>query len=156
MPWVIHKKVHFSESWNEQHHLLIMEEMGGSDRWADRFVAQHIAVFYYWTVVVAYMYNPTFAYNLNQAVEEEAYASYAGFVESNETFLKSQPAPTAAKKYYTGKDLYLFDAMHLQAARGGPTRRPKMDTLYDAIVAIRDDELEHVKTMAYLQDDASR
>merc|ERR1712232_1287498 len=105
-------KVHFSESWNEQHHLLIMEEMGGSDRWTDRFAAQHIAVIYYWIVIALYMYNPTLAYNLNQAVEEEAYTTYSNFVRENEEFLKSQPAPMAARKYYTGEDLYLFDAMH--------------------------------------------
>jgi ubiquinol oxidase len=152
-----HITVHFSQSWNEQHHLLIMEEMGGNERWADRFVAQHIAVFYYWTVIALYMYNPTVAYNLNQAVEEEAYSTYANFVEKNGGFLQTQPAPLAAKKYYTGNDLYLFDAMHFDSAgRGEQARRPKMETLYDAFVAVRDDELEHVKTMAYLQDDACR
>jgi ubiquinol oxidase len=152
-----HLTVHFSQSWNEQHHLLIMEEMGGNERWADRFVAQHIAVFYYWTVVALYMHNPTLAYNLNQAVEEEAYSTYANFVEENGSFLQAQPAPLAATKYYTGNDLYLFDAMHFDSAGGGEqARRPKMDTLYDAFVAVRDDELEHVKTMAYLQDDACR
>lgn len=38
-------KLHFTESWNEMHHLLIMEELGGNERWADRFVAQHAAFF---------------------------------------------------------------------------------------------------------------
>jgi hypothetical protein len=40
--------VHFAEEWNELHHLLIMESMGGNKRWRDRFLAQHAAVFYYW------------------------------------------------------------------------------------------------------------
>jgi hypothetical protein len=66
-------KMHFAESWNELHHLLIMEELGGSDQWFDRFIAQRAAFFYYWLVVAAYMANPSFAYNLNQAVEEHAY-----------------------------------------------------------------------------------
>lgn len=147
-------KVHFSESWNEQHHLLIMEEMGGSDRWVDRFVAQHVAVFYYWLVLGLYIYNPTLAYNLNQAVEEEAYGTYSAFVEENEEFLQSQPAPIAAKNYYTGDDMYLYDAMHFGEGGKGEIRRPKMETLYDAFTAVRDDELEHVKTMAYLQENA--
>ena len=148
-------KVHFSESWNEQHHLLIMEELGGSDRWTDRFVAQHVAFFYYWIVVALYLVNPTFAYNLNQAVEEEAYQTYDNFIENNKEFLESQPAPEVAKKYYLGEDLYLFDAMHYDAnGNRGTPRRPKMETLLDAFTAIRDDELEHVKTMAYLQEDS--
>jgi len=149
-------KVHFSESWNEQHHLLIMEEMGGNERWTDRFVSQHIAFFYYWIVVGLYLYNPTLAYNINQAVEEEAYMTYSNFLEEHEEFLKSQPAPTAAKEYYTGSDLYMFDAMHFDEHGGREIRRPKMETLYDAFSAVRDDELEHVKTMVYMQDDACR
>jgi ubiquinol oxidase len=28
-------KVHFAESWNELHHLLIMEELGGDKMWID-------------------------------------------------------------------------------------------------------------------------
>jgi ubiquinol oxidase len=44
-------KIHFAESWNEMHHLLIMEELGGSTLFKDRFVAQHTAVIYYWIVV---------------------------------------------------------------------------------------------------------
>lgn len=38
-------KVHFCESWNELHHLLIMEELGGNKRYIDRFLAQHVAFF---------------------------------------------------------------------------------------------------------------
>ena len=131
-----------------------MEEMGGSDRWIDRFIAQHIAVFYYWIVITLYMYNPTLAYNLNQAVEEEAFTTYSKFIEEHEEYLRSQPAPMAAKKYYTGNDLYLFDAMHFDEQGQRDIRRPKMETLLDAFSAVRDDEWEHVKTMAYLQDDA--
>ncbi len=59
-------KVHFCESWNELHHLLIMEELGGHKRFVDRFVAQHAAFFYYWFVVFFYIANPVFAYNLNE------------------------------------------------------------------------------------------
>lgn len=59
-------KVHFCESWNELHHLLIMEELGGHERFVDRFVAQHTAFFYYWFVTFCYVSNPAFAYNLNE------------------------------------------------------------------------------------------
>lgn len=145
-------KMHFAESWNELHHLLIMEELGGSDRWFDRFIAQHAAVFYYWMVVAAYMANPSFAYNLNQAVEEHAYETYAKFITVNEEYLKTLPATEVAKEYYRDGDLYMFDQMHA-TAKMTEIRRPKCDTLYDVFCNIRDDEMEHVKTMAYLQEE---
>ena len=145
-------KMHFAESWNELHHLLIMEDLGGGDRWFDRFIAQHAAFFYYWVVVACYMANPSFAYNLNQAVEEHAYETYQTFIETNEDYLKTLPAPDIAKEYYRDGDLYMFDEMHASKANT-EIRRPKCDTLYDVFCAIRDDELEHVKTMEFLQED---
>jgi ubiquinol oxidase len=164
-------KIHFSESWNELHHLLIMESLGGNDQWQDRFVAQHIAVFYYWIVVTLYLYNPTLAYNLNQAVEEEAYATYDKFLQTHQDELQQLPAPAIAIKYYTSNDLYLFDAMHTSTSpkvTDGMTtgshdvskenveeqkrrRRPDIQSLYDVFVAIRDDEMEHAKTMKHFQ-----
>merc|ERR1740139_974743 len=81
-------KIHFAESWNELHHLLIMESLGGNEKWGDRFVAQHIAFGYYWAAVFLYMFNPTMAYNLNEAVEEHAFLTYDGFLKENEEKLK--------------------------------------------------------------------
>ena len=46
------KRVHFAEEWNEFHHLLIMESLGGDQKWLDRFMAQHAAVIYYWILVI--------------------------------------------------------------------------------------------------------
>lgn len=147
-------KIHFAESWNEMHHLLIMEELGGHDRWADRWVAQHVAFGWYWVVVALYLYNPTHAYHLNQMVEEEAYETYDKFITQNQEYLQQQPAPHAAVTYYTGNDLALFDAMHHQVVQdptSTPRRRPRCDTLLDCFVNIRDDEAEHAKTMAFFQ-----
>jgi len=157
-------KVHFCESWNEMHHLLIMEELGGNAQYIDRLVAQHCAFFYYWFVVVCYMSNPTLAYNLNQAVEEHACETYEHFLSDFEEELKSKDAPKIAIEYYKEGNMHLFDEMHTCSDPGGygdtpivlnedgiPRRRPKMDTLYDAFSAIRDDEAEHAKTMEYLQ-----
>ena len=145
-------KVHFAESWNELHHLLIMEELGGNDRWVDRWVAQHVAVGYYWLVVALYMYNPTHAYHLNQMVEEEAFDTYDKFITENRAYLQHQLAPTSAVQYYTGQDLYLFDAMHHEEEGSSKVaRRPPCKTLLDCFANIRDDEQEHVKTMAYFQ-----
>jgi len=143
-------KIHFAESWNEMHHLLIMEELGGADKFMDRFLAQHVAVVYYWIVAFLYVWNPTMAYNLNQAVEEHAFSTYDQFIKENPDELKKYPAPSVAKEYYRDGDLYMFD--EFQTGTCEP-RRPKMVTLYDCFVAIRDDEAEHVKTMVHLQQD---
>lgn len=142
-------KVHFAESWNELHHLLIMEELGGGDRWIDRFLSRHVALLYYWIIVVLYVVNPSSAYHFMEMVEEHAYASYDEFLTSEEAFLKSQPAPQVAVSYYRDGDLYMFD--EFQTAQPPAERRPNVDTLYDVFVAIRDDEMEHVKTMVACQ-----
>jgi ubiquinol oxidase len=151
-------KLHFAESWNELHHLLIMEELGGSELWRDRFVAQHIAVAYFWMVFGMYLFNPTLAYNLNQHVEEHAYATYDKYAKDNEEYLKQQPAPQIAIEYYTNpNNVYMFD--EFQSHNFGdchpPRRRPVINNLYDVFMAVRDDELEHVKTMTALQQDVS-
>uniref|UniRef100_A0A7S1ZCP0 Ubiquinol oxidase (non-electrogenic) n=1 Tax=Ditylum brightwellii TaxID=49249 RepID=A0A7S1ZCP0_9STRA len=143
-------KIHFAEEWNELHHLLIMEELGGADKWIDRFIAQHIAVAYYWIVLAMYFYNPTLAYNLNQAVEEHAYATYDQFLNKYSAGLKEQPAPQVALDYYRDGDLYMFDEFQTDTCE---SRRPVINNLYDVFVAIRDDEAEHVKTMKLLQAD---
>ncbi|KAI9077806.1 hypothetical protein K1719_040292 [Acacia pycnantha] len=40
------------------HHLLIMEELGGNSWWFDRFLAQHIAIVYYFMTVLMYVISP--------------------------------------------------------------------------------------------------
>ncbi|KAL9266878.1 Ubiquinol oxidase 4, chloroplastic/chromoplastic-like protein [Drosera capensis] len=119
-------KVHFAESWNEMHHLLIMEELGGNSLWFDRFLSQHIAVFYYFMIVFMYAISPRMAYEL-----------------------KKLPAPEIAVQYYTGDDMYLFD--EFQTSRAPCSRRPKIENLYDVFLNIRDDEAEHCKTMKACQ-----
>lgn len=135
-------KIHFLQTWNEQHHLLIMEELNGNKRWADRFLAQHLAVGYYFLALAFYVFNPTFAYNFNQAVEEEAYATYCNFLSTHEEFLKEQPAPQVAKQYYLEDELFT----ELRP-------RPTIQTLYDTFCAIRDDEAEHAETMVAMQNE---
>ena len=54
----------------------------------------------------------------------------------------------ASIDYYSGDDLYMFDEFQTGSCE---VRRPKIDNLYDVFAAIRDDEAEHVKTMAALQ-----
>lgn len=140
-------KLHFAESWNEMHHLLIMEELGGNIHFFDRFVAQHIAFFYYAIVAFLYLLNPVEAYNLNEGVEEHAYSTYDTYLKENEDTLKKLSAPKAAIDYYINGDFWLFDEFQTDCK----LRRPKIENLYDVFVAIRDDELAHVNTMKMLQ-----
>lgn len=141
-------QIHFAEDWNEMHHLLIMESLGGADKWLDRFLAQHVAFGYYLIVLGLYFWNPTMAYNLNERIEEHSYETYDHFLKVHEDELKRKPAPQVAKEYYRDGDLYMFDEFQTGTCH---TRRPKIENLYDVFVAIRDDEAEHVKTMAALQ-----
>ena len=142
-------KVHFAESWNELHHLLIMEELGGSQRWIDRFLARHVALLYYWIIVVLYLFSPGAAYNFMEMVEGHAYHTYDQFLQTNEAELKTQPAPQIAINYYRDGDLYMFD--EFQTGQALAQRRPPVNNLYDVFVNIRDDEAEHVKTMVACQ-----
>ncbi|XP_015959033.1 ubiquinol oxidase 4, chloroplastic/chromoplastic [Arachis duranensis] len=142
-------KVHFAESWNEMHHLLIMEELGGNAWWFDRFLAQHIAIFYYIMTVFMYAISPRMAYHFSECVESHAFETYDKFIKAQGEDLKKLPAPEVAVNYYTGGDLYLFD--EFQTSRIPNTRRPKIENLYDVFVNIRDDEAEHCKTMKACQ-----
>ncbi|WP_250126387.1 alternative oxidase [Chroococcidiopsis sp. CCMEE 29] len=147
-------KVHFAESWNELHHLLIAESLGGSRYWIDRFVAHTGAFVYYWIIVLVYIFSPRSAYNFMQQVEEHAYHTYDAFLKEHGEELKTLPAPEIAIKYYREGDLYMFD--EFQTTHPPQERRPIIQNLYDVFVAIRDDELEHVKTMIACQQPDSQ
>jgi ubiquinol oxidase len=142
-------KIHFSESWNELHHLLIMESLGGSSFWGDRLLARATALIYYWIIILVYMVSSKSAYNFMELVEGHAYASYDKFLNAEAESLKQQPAPDVALQYYRDGDLYMFD--EFQTAHAAASRRPVINNLYDVFVAIRDDEMEHVKTMVACQ-----
>ncbi|CAA0817954.1 E3 ubiquitin-protein ligase COP1 [Striga hermonthica] len=118
-------KVHFAESWNEMHHLLIMEELGGNSWWVDRFLAQHIAIFYYFMTAFMYALSPRMAYHFSECVESHAFETYDKFIKTQKDELKKVPAPVVAVKYYTEGDLYLFD--EFQTSRPPNSRRPKID-----------------------------
>ncbi|XP_024985519.1 ubiquinol oxidase 4, chloroplastic/chromoplastic [Cynara cardunculus var. scolymus] len=142
-------KVHFAESWNEMHHLLIMEELGGNAWWFDRFLAQHIAIFYYFMTAFMYTLSPRMAYHFSECVESHAFETYDKFIKAKGDELKKLPPSKVAVKYYTEGDLYLFD--EFQTARLPNTRRPIIENLYDVFMNIRDDEAEHCKTMKACQ-----
>ncbi len=143
-------KVHFAQAWNEHHHLLIMESLGGNRRFIDRFLARFTALIYYWAIVFLYMLSPRHAYYFSQLIEEHAYHTYDNFVHRNAAKLKELPAPIVAINYYRDGDLYMFD--EFQTSRPPCDRRPIINNLYDVFVCIRDDEAEHVTTMIACQD----
>lgn len=143
-------KIHFAESWNELHHLLIMESLGGNKNWLDQLLAKSAAIVYYWVIVAIYIANPKAAYHFMQLVEEHAYHTYNDFLQDQGEYLKLQPAPQVAINYYRDGDLYLFD--EFQTTQPVASRRPQLNNLYDVFVAIRDDEAEHVKTMTACQN----
>ena len=149
------RRVHVGEEWNEAHHLLVMEAMGGDKRWRDRFLAQHAAVAYYWALVFLYFLSPSWSYKFSEMLETHAVGAYRQFVAENEDALSRLPAPDVAVLYYKEGDLYLFDAEGdvVRGAVGGQPRRPPCDTMLDVFKNILADELEHVKTMALCQDE---
>jgi ubiquinol oxidase len=146
-------KVHFAETWNELHHLLIMESLGGDRQWIDRAIAQHIGVAYYWVVVLLYMLSPKYAYYLMELIENHAYHTYDDYLTTHEAELKTQPAPQVAINYYRDGDLYMFEETQTTKPE---FRRPSVNNLYEVFVNIRDDECEHVKTMEALQKPEAR
>lgn len=146
--------MHFAEEWNELHHLLIMESMGGDKRWVDRFLGQHAAVFYYWVLVLVFFASPSWSYKFSEMLETHAVSTYGEFIRENAEVLAALPAPDIARAYYRDGDLYMFDAdSHLvRSAVGGDPRRAPVNTMLDVFNHILADELEHVKTMALCQD----
>jgi len=143
------REVHAAEEDNESHHLMIMEALGGDLVWLDRFLAQHGAIAYYWMLVGFFFVDPKFSYNFSRLLEMHAVDTYGEFVDANEEFLKTIPAPPVAVEYYRSDNVYMFDKFQTsqQALPPEQWRRPPCSTLYDVFSNIRDDEWEHVKTM---------
>mmetsp|Transcript_3482 Transcript_3482/g.13469 ORF Transcript_3482/g.13469 Transcript_3482/m.13469 type:complete len:255 (+) Transcript_3482:767-1531(+) len=144
------RKVHGAEEYNELHHLLIMEALGGNARWSDRFLGYHVAVAYYWLLIGVYFFSPRLAYQFMELLEAHAVDTYGTFVRENRERLKALPPPTVARSYYASDDLYYFDDFQVSTPPGA--RRPPCDTLLDVFQNICEDEAEHVKTMRACQD----
>jgi len=122
-------ETHFAQTMNEYHHLLIMEDLGGDERFADRFFAQHTAFAYYWLTCLLYLVSPRMAYNLSEQVEEHAYHTYDEFLKQNERLLNIQKPTVTASTYYDD-----------------------VKNMYDVFLNIRNDEGDHVKTMQDCQN----
>jgi len=144
------RKVHNAEEWNELHHLLIMEALGGNAQWSDRFLGYHVAFAYYWFLLGVYLCSPRIAYQFMELLEAHAVDTYSTFVKENRERLSQLPPPAVARSYYAEGDLYYFDDFQVDRKPG--SRRPACDSLLDVFENIAIDEGEHVKTMRACQD----
>jgi ubiquinol oxidase len=148
-------RTHYAEADNELHHLLIMESLGGNSSAIDRTVAQTMAFFYYWYVIVIFSVSEPAAYHLSELIEDHAYDTYNGYLTNYEEALKSKPVPAIARKYYEEDNPFLFDLFCTvknkdETTGDFSTRRPKLESLYDVFANVRDDEREHWKTLCNL------
>ena len=147
-------RTHYAEADNELHHLLIMESLGGNSSVVDRTLAQTMAFGYYWYVTVVYAFSEQAAYHLSELIEDHAFNTYNTFLEINEEKLKSMPVPSIASKYYEQENPFLFDLFcTVKEPDTEPfaiANRPKLESLYDVFVNIRNDEREHWKTLCNL------
>jgi len=147
-------RTHYAEADNELHHLLIMESLGGNSSFIDRTIAQTMAFGYYWYVVAVYSISEQAAYHLSELIEDHAYETYDKFLNDYAEMLKTKPVPPIAKKYYVDDNPFLFDLFctvkDMDEEGKFSTRRPKLDSLYDVFVNVRDDEREHWKTLCNL------
>lgn len=147
-------RTHYAESDNELHHLLIMEELGGNSNLFDRTLAQTMAFFYYWYVVIIYSWSEPAAYHLSELIEDHAFETYSNYLTEHEDMLKSRPVPQIAQKYYVEDNPFLFDLFctvkDVDEDGNFSARRPQLSSLYDVFVNIRDDEKEHWKTLCNL------
>jgi len=141
-------RLHYAEADNELHHLLIMESLGGNGAFADRFVAAHLAFFYFFYCVGLYLVHPRAAYHLSELIEEHAYHTYDDYVREHAAELKSQPVPDVAKRYYEGEDA-MRSILDEEATAGKRLKQQprRLASLYDVFIRVRDDEAAHWKTL---------
>ena len=117
--------------------------LGGNSNPVDRILAQTMAFAYYWYVIVVYFVSEQAAYHLSELIEDHAYETYDGFVTNHGDRLKKMPVPAIANKYYEKDNPFLFDLFCTVKEAGADgtysARRPKLESLYDVFVNVRDD-----------------
>jgi hypothetical protein len=77
--------------------------------------------------------------------------------QENADELKGQPVPAIARKYYEEDNPFLFDLMYTSTppTTGKEGGRPKLESLYDVFVCVRDDEKGHWVTLCNLVQSGS-
>lgn len=136
------KLLHIVEELNECHHLRVMELLGGGRRWRDRFLARHVALVYYLTLLLLFMVSPKEAYLTSELLESHAVFTYKQFLEENEALLKGIQAPAECKGYYEENQLYRDSIL-------SNPRDP--NTLYDVFWNILHDEECHSDVMRVMR-----
>eukprot|EP00168_Porphyra_purpurea_P009624 TRINITY_DN2356_c0_g1_i4.p1 TRINITY_DN2356_c0_g1~~TRINITY_DN2356_c0_g1_i4.p1 ORF type:complete len:352 (+),score=88.53 TRINITY_DN2356_c0_g1_i4:347-1402(+) len=142
-------RAHFAEADNEAMHTQVMEGLGGGSAWLDRFIAQHVALVYFWLGVVIFAASPAAAYDFNRRVEEHAFHTYDDFLASGDADAwKDVPAPAVAAEYYARVDCLSAEGLAVEAdsAEGAELCAPVV-SLYDVFVRIRDDEAHHAVSL---------
>lgn len=143
-------RAHFAEADNEAMHTQVMEDLGGGTAWVDRFIAQHVALIYFWLGVVIFAASPAAAYDFNRRVEEHAFHTYDDFLRSGAADAwRDVPAPAVAAEYYAKVDC--LTAEGLSVAPSSPDADElcaPVASLYDVFVRIRDDEAHHADSLS--------
>ncbi|KAA8491689.1 Ubiquinol oxidase 4, chloroplastic/chromoplastic [Porphyridium purpureum] len=161
-------QLHSLEAANEYMHLLVMESLGGNRKWKDRFFAEHLAIMYYWAIVVLFLISPKQSYAFSQLLEAHATDTYTVFLEQNEARLKALPPPECAVLYYNDPDdakaqtieRRLFPKFDFADFRQVAKPVDKsiavesldyVESLYDVFRNIAKDEQNHVEAMVACQ-----
>jgi len=142
-------RAHFAEADNEAMHTQVMESLGGGTAWLDRFIAQHVALVYFWLGVVIFAASPAAAYDFNRRVEEHAFHTYDDFLTSGDADAwKDVPAPAVAAEYYAKVDCLSAEGLVVpdDSAEAAELCAP-VNSLYDVFVRIRDDEAHHAVSL---------
>jgi ubiquinol oxidase len=130
--------LHYKETVNEEYHLMIMEELGGGEKWYNKLTARILGFFYYGAVFILYLIAPASGYYLMEMVESFAAKSYTEFLEKKKEMLKQAKASGFAYKYYFSKKGRMTEIKE---------DKNFVPTLYDVFTSIRNDELVHVSDM---------
>jgi ubiquinol oxidase len=129
--------LHFHQAVNEEYHMLIMEDLGGGDKWTDRFFARSLGIFYYWINCALYLLFPSSGYYLMELVENHAAQTYTDFLQAKASSLKQIPASQISREYFFSK--------HSRATM--PPDITKDLDMYSVFESIRDDEQVHANDM---------
>lgn len=130
--------LHYKETVNEEYHLMIMEELGGAEKWYNRWIAKFLGLLYYGAVFILYIISPASGYFLMEKVESFAAKSYTEFLDIKEGILKATKAEGFALKYYFSNKGRMTEIEE---------DKDFVPTLFDVFTSIRNDELVHVSDM---------
>lgn len=146
-------RAHFAEADNEAMHTQVMEDLGGGTAWGDRFIAQHVALVYFWLGVAIFAASPAAAYDFNRRVEEHAFHTYDEFLRSGAADAwRDVPAPDVATEYYAKVDCLTAEGLSVSPSSPSSLEADELCTpvasLYDVFVRIRDDEAHHAESLS--------